>query len=198
MRDSRRSQLQKPSDTQCDGPTAPAESDLAAVIDQFQTPLLRYTGQILGADSGEVEEVVEDTFLRYHRQVTKYGAKSVSNIAGWLFRVAHNLARDVGRRRKRRKKLQDDLMADPTVQPIGATATPGADVAQREACDLAMAELHRLPDVEQRILLLKIIQGLTLREISQIMGMRLSTVHYRLNRGLRNLSTRLDELGVVR
>jgi len=197
MRDSRRSRLQKPTRPQGDKPTAPAESDLAVVIDRFQTPLLRYVGQILGVDSGDVEEVVEDTFLRFHRQITKQGPNSVTNVAGWLFRVAHNLARDVGRRRKRRRKLQDDVMADPTVQTVGTTTTPGADLARREACDVAMAELHRLADVEQRILLLKIIQGLTLREISQVMGMRLSTVHYRLNQGLRNLSIRLDELGVV-
>lgn len=200
MRDARRSRLQKTSDIQSDALAAPAIGDLATVIDRFETPLLRYVGQILGVDSGDVEEVVEDTFLRFHRQVAKHGPKSVSNIAGWLFRVAHNLARDVGRRRKRRKKLQDDVMADPTIQTIGTTGTtaPGADMARREACDLAMAELHRLYAVEQRILLLKIIQGLTLREIGQVMGMRLSTVHYRLNRGLRNLSTRLDKLGVVR
>ncbi|NOY79369.1 MAG: sigma-70 family RNA polymerase sigma factor [Kiritimatiellaeota bacterium] len=199
MRDSRRSSDPQPDDARFDAAAAPPGFELAAVVDRFQTPLLRYVGQILGPDSGEVEEVVEDTFLRFHRQVSRYGHASISNLASWLFRVSHNLARDAGRRRKRRKKLQDDVMSDPTLQTTctGRAEAPGVELARREAYELAMAELRRLPDAEQNILLLKLIQGLTLREISEVTGIRLSTVHYRLNRGLQSLSGRLSELGLV-
>ncbi len=199
MRDSRRSPQPQSDDVRFHAAAAPPAFELVTVVDQFQTPLLRYVGQILGPDSGDAEEVVEDTFLRFHRQVSRHGRESISNLAGWLFRVAHNLARDVGRRRKRQKKLQDDVMSDPTLQATCSshTETPGVELARREAYELAMTELRRLPDAEQNILLLKLIQGLTLREISEVTGMRLSTVHYRLNRGLQSLSGRLSELGLV-
>jgi len=175
------------------------EFDLAAVIDRFQSPLLRYVGQLLGPDTGEAEEVVQDTFIRLHRQVTRDGVHSIENLPGWLFRVAHNLARDAGRKRRRKKKLRKALMADPTVQTVGTSDAlpPGTDMARREAYTIVIRELHRLSRADQELLLLKIIQNLTLREISEITGVGLSTLHYRLNRALTQLSQRLTDIGLV-
>ncbi len=68
-------------------PGAPATGvrfDLDAIIDRFQAPLLRYAQQMLGPGSGEAEEVVQDTFIRLHRQVMRHGPHSIDNLPGWL------------------------------------------------------------------------------------------------------------------
>jgi len=61
----------------------------------------------------------------------------------------------------------------------------------REACENAMREVDRLPDEQRHVLLLKIIQGLTLREISEITGLKIGTVNYRLTQALATLASRL-------
>ncbi len=172
--------------------------DLAAVVDRYESPLLRYVGQLLGA-AEEVEDVVQDTFLKLHGQVARRGAESIAHLSSWLFRVAHNLAMDVGRKRKRRAALQQRVMADPVINPVEVQRLPAPDekLGRREACEMAVAELQTLPDEQRQVVLLKIIQGLTLREISEITGLKIGTVNYRLTQGLRALSERLKRAGAI-
>ena len=172
---------------------------LTAVVEQYETSLLRYVAQLIGAASEEVEDVVQDTFLRLHHQVTKHGEGSVQRLSSWLFRVAHNLAMDAGRSRKRRAALQKRVLADPALNPVelAGTRSPGQELARQEACSIAVAELQTLPEEQKTVLLLKIMQGFTLREISEVTGLKMGTVNYRLTQGLRELSQRLKTRGAI-
>ena len=173
--------------------------DLTAVVRQYETPLLRYVTQLIGADEDEAQDVVQDTFLRLHHQINKRGVDSVQRISNWLYRVAHNLAMDAGRRRKRHKKLLGKVMNDPVINPTEAAAVhdPAGDLGHREACGLAMRELKRLPDEQKNVMLLKLIQGFTLQEISNVTGLKIGTVNYRITQGLRTLSQRLKQAGAI-
>jgi RNA polymerase sigma-70 factor (ECF subfamily) len=174
--------------------------DLAAAVARFEGPLLQYVRHLIGSGAGdEVEDVVQDTFLRLHRQVNEKG-RSIENVSSWLFRVAHNLAMDAGRRRSRRRKLQDKVMQDPVLNPAtaaAAAADPAVSLARSEAQQLALAELQALPPEQKNVLLLKLIQGFTLHEISRTTGMKIGTVNYRLTQGLKQLSARLKERGAL-
>jgi RNA polymerase sigma-70 factor (ECF subfamily) len=173
--------------------------DLAAVVEQFESALLRYVGHLIGSGAEEIEDVVQETFLRLHRQVVQDGDASVQNLSSWLFRVAHNLAMDAGRRRRQRSQLQMKVTADPVVNPeeTGRLPTPGEEMGHEEACRLAMTEVERLPEEQKTVVLLKIIQGFTLQQISDVTGMKIGTVNYRLTQGLRVLAERLQQAGVV-
>ncbi|HUU67996.1 MAG TPA: sigma factor, partial [Planctomycetota bacterium] len=66
----------------------PEAFDFAAAVSEFETPLLRYVRQFFGNDAESAEEVVQEAFLRLHRQVEQHGAASIENMPSWLFRVA--------------------------------------------------------------------------------------------------------------
>ena len=178
----------------------PEAFDFAAAVSEFETPLLRYVRQFFGNDAESAEEVVQEAFLRLHRQVEQHGAASIENMPSWLFRVAHNLTISVRRRRELERKLREQAAAD-----AAADTRPGAvlaadaleDLVRRELCDLVMAEVRKLPDEQKQVLLLKVIQGFTLREIGEITGVPLSSVSYRINQGLRELAQRLKAQGLV-
>ncbi len=90
------------------------------------------------------------------------------------------------------------MMTDPTLEPVsGKEAPPGHDLARREILEAVLDELQRLPEENREILILKLIQGLTLREIGEITGAGPSTLHYRLNRALSQLSENLAARGIV-
>ena len=173
--------------------------DLAAIVKQYETSLLGYVTQLIGSSSEDVQDVVQNTFLRLHRQVRKRGETSIERLSSWLFRVAHNLAMDAGRRAKRRRRLQEKIFDDPVINPqvARAAAKPDELLRNREACELAMPELRKLPEEQKNVVLLKIVQGFTLREISEMTGMKIGTVNYRLTQGLRELAQRLKKLGAI-
>jgi RNA polymerase sigma-70 factor (ECF subfamily) len=155
--------------------------------------------QLIGSADDEPEDVVQETFLKLHDQMLNQGSDSVKHVSSWLFRVAHNLAMDRGRRRSRQAKLQEKLSLDPLSQPLESSRhhAPSQELGRREACDLAMSELQRLPEEQKNVVLLKIIQGFTLREISEVTSLKMGTVNYRLTQGLRELSRRLKQAGAI-
>ena len=167
--------------------------DFAAILTRFEVPLLRYVGQIMGPDHEAPEEVVQEAFLRLHRQVGRHGASSVENLSSWLFRVAHNLAVSKLRRRELEKKLRDEAVREARAdQPSPLAAADTLDeVVRRELCRRVMAELDTLPQDQKQVLLLKVIEGFTFREIGEITGQAVSNVAYRINGGLRELARRL-------
>jgi RNA polymerase sigma-70 factor (ECF subfamily) len=168
----------------------PARED---VVSRYETPLLRYVGQLLRRNSRhEIEDLVQETFLRYYRQVSRNGHGSVRNTSTWLFRVAHNLTMDAIRTRQRQKK--DDARPG---SPGPAPADALEELVHREARDVALAELHRLPEEQRQVLLLRVIHGMKLREISEVTGLTTGNAGYRISEGLQELTRRLKERGII-
>ena len=63
-------------------PAPPDPTDLMAVVTRYQSPLLRYVGHLLGQMGHEsAEDIVQETFIRLHRQVQNKGAHSIRTCA---------------------------------------------------------------------------------------------------------------------
>lgn len=174
-------------------------SDLMAVVAHYQSPLLRYVGQILGRVDHEAEDIVQEAFVRLHRQVAGHGSGSVKHLTTWLFRVTHNLTIDVLRRRSQRRRVPET-----TVDPSALSEEQAADeldalgeVLRQEARQVALRELAQLDDQQRQVVLLKVIQGMTLRQVAEVVDISVSLVNYRLNQGLTELARRLRRAGVV-
>ena len=174
-------------------------SDLMAVVAHYQSPLLRYVGQMLGRTDHEAEDVVQEAFVRLHRQVAGYGSGSVKHLTTWLFRVTHNLTIDMLRRRSQRKRVPETAV-DPSVlseEQAADELDALGEVLRQEARQVALRELAQLDDKQRQVVLLKVIQGMTLRQVAKVVGISVSLVNYRLNQGLTELSRRLRRAGVV-
>ena len=181
------------------GGAAVSSMPLEKVMDQFETPLLRYVAQVLGRQYDEAQDVVQDVFIRFHRHVEQEGAASIGNLRCWLYRVAYNLAMDYGRRRGRRQRLEEKVMNDPVLgEVVGVQSPPpGKALAQQEMRELALREVQALPEEQRQVLLLKMLEGLTLREIGDITGLKIGTVNYRLTQALETVAARLKGAGAL-
>src|SRR5438067_9090915 len=73
--------------------------------------------RILG-DAEEVKEALQETFLRVFRHLGRYDERY--DFAGWLYRIAVNVCRDLEKHRRRRT-LFSLLQREETVRPHDAT-----------------------------------------------------------------------------
>lgn len=168
-------------------PVAARES-LAETFMELREPVCRYL-LALGLRPSEAEEVVQEAFLRLCQHVSAGGTQS--NVKGWVFRVAHNLARDEHRRRQRRpsQSLDEDPVhaaySDPAASP-----EQQAIVQQRQA-RLAVA-LDQLPRHQRECLHLRA-EGLRYREIAEVLDAGVSTVADWVQQALRTLGKECDE-----
>ncbi|UCG57985.1 MAG: RNA polymerase sigma factor [Phycisphaerales bacterium] len=181
------------------GVPVPDAGDLMAVVAHYQSPLLRYVGQMLGGIDHEAEDIVQEAFVRLHRQVAGHGSASVRHLTTWLFRVAHNLTIDVLRKRSRRKQVPETAVDPEVLSEKQATDELDAlgEVLRQEARQVALRELAQLDNEQRQVVLLKVIQGMTLRQVAEVVGVSVSLVNYRLNQGLKELARRLKKAGVL-
>jgi len=186
------------------GTPASGSGDLMAVVTHYQGPLLRYVGRMLGSANDQREDVVQETFIRLHRQVSTHGWDSIRHLTTWLFHVAHNLTIDALRRRVRQDAARRDAESGASADPAAAVQEPTAEemdalgeAIRQEARQVVLRELAQLDESYRQVVLLKIVQGMTLREVAEVVGASLSTVNHRLNEGLGILARRLRKAGVV-
>lgn len=176
----------------------PDPGDLMAVVAHYQSTLLRYVGRMLGGDH-EVEDIVQETFVRLHLQVSKEGRGSVKNLTTWLFKTAQNLTIDAFRKGARRVKVLESASESAllTKEQAAKEMDVMGEVLRQEARQVALRELGELEEQYRQVVLLKIIQGMTLREVAEVVGISTSLANYRLNKGLEELTQRLKRAGVV-
>jgi len=162
------------------------------IIDRYQGSLLRYVGRMIGSRDGQSEDIVQECFLRLHRLWGDNPSPAIDNIGSWLYRVAHNLTMDVIRKRNRHRTMQEKVKGLPeTIDDIGVLGR----ITQCEAAEAALSALDRLGDEHKQVLLMKVVEGMTFRQIAKVTGLSLGSVNNRLNQALTELASRLSRLG---
>jgi len=146
-----------------------------ALFGELRQPLARYIAG-LGAAPAEIEEIVQETFLRLHRHLLSRSRSEAGaqNLQGWVFRVAQNLVRDRHRGWHARNihSIEDRPEAALASQP---GATPEERVLQLEEIRRLRSALQALPEHHRRCLHLRA-EGLRYREIAEILGVSTTTV----------------------
>lgn len=157
--------------------------NVADTFMELRQPVGRYL-LALGLGPGEAEEVVQETFLRLCQHLAAGGPQP--NLRAWVFRVAHNLARDEYRRRQRRPAQQlDEAQTDTRVYSDPSATPEQRAIAQQRLERLAIA-LERLPANQRECVHLRA-EGLRYREIAEVLGAGVSTVADWVQQALKTL-----------
>jgi len=155
---------------------SPLEEEVVGLFDQLQDRLLRYLLS-LGLPAAEGEEIVQETFLALFQHLQR--GKPRHNLRGWVFQVAHNLAL---KQRKATQRTRQNLLEHPWT-PADHALDPEQQLATNQRQVRLAAVLQALPEQDRRCLSLRA-EGLTYREIAQVLEMSLGSVSLSLGRSL--------------
>jgi RNA polymerase sigma-70 factor, ECF subfamily len=170
--------------------------------DAYQEMADRYLPQIyrlaygITRDSMEAQDITQDVLLAVFRRVEEFKGKSA--VLTWIYRIAVNASLDRVRMRQRRREtlpLEDYL---PTFTSDGMHAEEIVDWSQapldqllsQEARDKIHEAIESLPEELKAVLVMKDVEGFSLRDICDIMELSLPAVKSRLHRarlGLRGV-----------
>lgn len=157
---------------------------MADALERYERPLLRYATRFAG-DPERARDVVQDTFLRLCEADP---AVVDSHLAPWLYTVCRNRALDVRKKEARMTPMADTAWkAEPAPGP-----SPGDQAQGHEARGLVLDAVHALPERQQEAFRLKFQDGLSYREISDVMGVSLGTVSNWITTALLTLRDRLQ------
>lgn len=125
-----------------------------------------------GAPAGEIEDLVQETFIKAFRAVD--GWRGDASFRSWLFRIGANLRKDLYRRERGRQvvELEDADLAD--------TADPGAEAEASETARRIEGGVTELPKLQREVFLLRAQQGMEYDEIAAALGTTpgAARVHY--------------------
>jgi RNA polymerase sigma-70 factor (ECF subfamily) len=152
---------------------------------ELRKPLLRYL-VCLGLTADEAQDVVRDAFVSLHRHLSAGGSQE--NIRSWVFRVAHNSARN--RQNSYQQRFSAPLDAEVEASAI-ADATPEQAVLEKEKFRRLHSAMRQLTDSERECLLLRA-GGLRYREIGEVLGMATSTVGDTVDRAIKKLAEKCN------
>jgi RNA polymerase sigma-70 factor, ECF subfamily len=161
-----------------------SDREATTLFRELRQPLLRYL-VCLGLSADEAQDVVQDAFLSLHRHLSAGGSQE--NMRGWLFRVAHNQARN-------RQTSYDRRFGAPLDQEMDALpdpATPEQAVLEKEKFRQLGKAIRSLANSERECLLLRA-SGLRYREIGEVLGIATSTVADTVDRAVKKLAEKCN------
>jgi RNA polymerase sigma-70 factor, ECF subfamily len=158
--------------------------EATTLYSELRKPLLRYL-VCLGLTSDEAQDVVQDAFLSLQRHLAS--GRPQDNIRSWVFRVAHNQARNCQSSYHRRfgEPLDDE------VNSIADQTTPERLVLEKEKFRRLGQAMRQLTEPERECLLLRA-GGLRYREIGEVLGIPTSTVGDTVERAVKKLAEKCN------
>ena len=133
----------------------------------------------------DAEDLTTQTFLKMLEAIGRFRWRSVP-FSAWLFRIAHNLAMDHFRTRRR---LQTE---DEVPEPAGSEESSAEDQALDSLGRAGMLELiERLSAEQRQVLTLKFLFGFVNAEVAGILGKSEGAVKSLQHRALASLEKQL-------
>jgi RNA polymerase sigma-70 factor (ECF subfamily) len=162
--------------------SSPLSDEVGELFDELRDRLLRYVLS-LGLPVQDGEEIIQEVFLSLFLHLQR--GKSRSNLRGWVFRVAHNLAlKRLNQARAGFHVFNEEpdlaaLLPDPNLNPED-------EMARTQKRQRLLAVISALPEQDRRCLVLRA-EGLRYREIAEVLEISLGAVSLSLERSLARL-----------
>lgn len=170
---------------------------MEAIMTEHESGLLRYATRLLN-NPDTAQDVVQNVFIKLYRNWPE-GMNPSPKLKSWLYSVTHNEAVDTIRRESRLRLLHEKQAGDPSLETAASCADgvhcPAPSSEDRRAA--VMEHLRKLDPRQQQVLLLRLEEGLSYREISAATGRSEGNVGNLLHHAVKDLAARLKRAGVV-
>jgi len=163
-----------------------------ALVVKYQRRIARHVARYL-RHSADVEDVVQDIFIRAHRGLASFRGDSA--FFSWLYRIATNAALSHLKRSSEDVQLGDDApdeRAQAFEPGISDAADPERTLMAKQIADTVQRALAKLqPDLAEALMLYEV-EGKSYGEIAGMLNVPIRTVRIRIYRAREFIARRLE------
>ena len=162
----------------------------AAIMQRCNQRLFRVARGVV-RDDAEAEDVVQEAYLRAFANLNSFRAEAA--ILTWLTRITLNEAKE--RLRRRRPTVDVETLDTVGAQVIlfpAAAASPEQDASRAEIRRLLEEAVDDLPEAFRIVFIMREIEGCSVEETAENLGIVAATVKTRLHRAKTLLRAALD------
>lgn len=170
------------------------ESAFKVIVEQWQDMVYN---TILGIvqNETEAEDLAQDVFIKVFEKISTF--KGDSKFSTWLYRIATTTALDHLRSKKRKKRFG-------FLQSLGGGGTeekeqvpdfhhPGISLDNKERSAVLFKAIAALPENQKAAYTLHKLEGLSYRDVSEVLNTTVSAVESLMSRANQNLRKQLEE-----
>ena len=147
----------------------------------------RYTG-----NQEDAMDVTQETFLRAYRNIDSF--QLGKPFKPWIFRIARNVCIDRGR--KLGRSLPEESLEGNVITQVRASSrlrVPSKCTTKRELREILEDAIRQLDEGYRELIILFHLEGLSIKECSEITGLKGTVIKNRLYRGRQALRKILQE-----
>jgi RNA polymerase sigma-70 factor (ECF subfamily) len=150
----------EPSDTALIARWRGGDERAATILVERHAPAVARFVASMG-ERGELEEVVQDTFVRAFASLDRF--RQESSLRTWLISIARNLCRDRARSSRRALRLVpvEEAHAATEHDPLSTAVATETEARLRAA-------MERLTETQRAVFTLRVTEGLSYREIADV------------------------------
>jgi RNA polymerase sigma-70 factor, ECF subfamily len=170
--------------------------DFEILVNRYYKQITAYLGRLLNFNEGDVQDVLQETFINAFVNLVTYNPSL--SFSSWLYRIAHNLAIDLIRKKSKY------YIIDTNDQAVQNQIHHNQTIIQKSDQDHEnIISNERLTSILQRLdldsrttLTLFYLQGLSLNEIADIFKTSSNTIAARLKRAKEKAKKIIEKLNL--
>lgn len=143
----------------------------------------------------DAEEATQDVFVKVYEKIS--GFRADSSLKTWIYRITITHCLDVIKAKNRQKRFgfMQSLFGKSGEEAIPQKNVdhPGVELENKEAVHALLTLINKLPDNQKTALILKSIDGLSGKEIAEVLNISEKAVESLLSRAKQNLKLKMNQ-----
>ncbi len=172
------------------------ETALATLINRHQSKIYGFIYSKV-ADRDLSDDIFQDTFIKVIKTLKSNSYNEEGKFLPWVMRIAHNLIIDHFRRNKKmplyRETEEFSIFSVMTDNSLTAESQMITEQVEKDLKNL----IEELPSDQKDVLVMRIYQDLSFKEISEITGVSINTALGRMRYALMNLRKVIEKHQII-
>lgn len=169
------------------------ESAFKFLVDEFQKKVYNTCLGLL-QNAEDAEDTTQEIFVSVYQSIHQF--KGDSKLSTWIYRIAVTKSLDFIRMKKRKKRfafIQQFFFNEhgEIKNEVGHFNHPGIQLENKERAFILFQAIDKLPENQKTAFILSKLEDLSYTEISEVMGVSISSVESLLFRAKQNLQKHL-------
>lgn len=139
------------------------------------------------ASASDVDDVLQEIFVRMHRGLAEL--RDGERFGGWVYRIAEHVIIDAARARARNPVV----LSTQVTEAADAEPSDDVDALQSDLGECVALFVARLPSPYREAITLTELEGLTQKDAAEMLGVSLSGMKSRVQRGREKVRDMFDE-----
>ncbi|GEP51226.1 RNA polymerase subunit sigma-24 [Flavobacterium noncentrifugens] len=172
------------------------EGALATLINRHESKIYGFIYSKI-ADRDVSDDIFQDTFIKVIKTLKSNSYNEEGKFLPWVMRIAHNLIIDHFRKNKKMPMYREtEEFSIFSVMTDNSMTIENRMISEQVENDLKRL-IEELPNDQKEVLVMRIYQDLSFKEISELTGVSINTALGRMRYALMNLRKVIDKHQII-